>query len=97
MSKLSKHIWKNHRAAQIRRIKAGLKASQIHNPLVEDFLNSLKTAPANAARQYKKMATRQRNHIDKTMRQLRPYLPPEITLAWEVTKAVIDPVLYEGD
>lgn len=97
MSKLSKHMWKNHREAMRRRIKAGLKKTEIHNPLVQDFLNSLKTAPANAVRQYKRMATRQRRHIDRTMIQLRPYLPPEINIAWEVTKAVLDPILFEAD
>lgn len=93
MSKLSKHIWKNHRAAQIRRIKAG-NAKRDQNPTVQDFIEALKENAGRAFTIYKEFRKRDYMVLKRTMDALEPYLPPEIKVAWKTIESISD--RYEG-
>ena len=89
MSKLSKHIWKEHRTAQTRRIKAGLEASN-HNPTLQDFITALQDSPARAYRIYTVLRKRDFIVLKQTMDALESVLPLEVRLAWKAVEAIHD-------
>lgn len=93
MSKLSKHIWKYHREAQIRRIRAG-NHKKDQNPTVQDFIEALKDNAGRAFTIYKEFRKRDYMVLKRTMDALEPYLPTEIRVAWKTIEAISD--RYEG-
>lgn len=93
MSKLSKHMWKNHRALMIRRIKAGLHEAD-QNPTIQDFIEALKENAGRAFTIYKEFRKRDYMVLKRTMDALEPYLPPDIKVAWKTIESIAD--RYEG-
>lgn len=89
MSKLSKHIWKNHRSMMIRRIKAGLRESD-QNPTIQDFITALKENASRAFRIYKEFRKRDYMVLKRTMDALEPFLPLEIKVAWKTIESIAD-------
>ena len=89
LSKVRKHLWKEHRNWMIRRIKQGKSRSK-SNPSTQDFIEALRTAPRRAVDIYKTYTERQYQHIKVVMDAVEPFLPPEIASSWKVIEAIHD-------
>lgn len=89
LSKMSKHRWKKHEATMVRKIKAGISASE-ENPNVQDFMTALLDSPRAALRIYASFTERQYQGIKKVMDALESVLPTELLVSWKAVEAMHD-------
>lgn len=91
LEKLRKHIWKNHRAWMIARMKAGQKNAQDNNPSVQDLIQGVKKGSTRAALSVARNMTESRyQQVKKVMDAVAPILPLKGQLAWEGVEAAHD-------
>ena len=89
LSKMSKHRWKKHELTMVRKIKAGIRASE-ENPNVQDFMTALLDSPRAALRIYASFTERQYQGIKKVMDALEPVLPENLRVSWKAVEAMHD-------
>ena len=89
LSKIRKHIWKEHESWMKRRIKAGKDGSQ-DNPTLQDFTTALKGAPARAIAIYKDMTEAQYRYTKGIMDAVEHLLPLEVQASWKIIEAIHD-------
>lgn len=91
LSVLRKHIWKEHRAWIITRIKAGQRTAAQDNPSVQDIMQAIQKGSTRAALAVSKRMTEGRyQQIKKVMDAVSPLLPLKAQLAWEGVEAAHD-------
>lgn len=91
LSALRKHIWKEHRAWIISRIKAGKRAAEADNPTVQDLIQGIQKGSARAGLAVSKRMTEGRyQQVKKVMDAVSPLLPLKAQLAWEGVEAAHD-------
>ena len=89
LSKIRKHIWKEHRSWMIRRIKAG-KDRSADNPTLQDLVVALKAAPERAISIYKDMTEAQYRYTKSIMDVMEQVLPVEVRASWKIIEAIHD-------
>ena len=89
LSKMRKHIWKEHESWMKRRIKAGKDRSK-DNPTLQDLMTALKGAPTRAIAIYKDMTEAQYRYTKGVMDAMEPILPVEVRASWHIIEAIHD-------
>ncbi len=91
LSALRKHLWKEHRAWMIARIKAGKRNAEATNPSIQDLMQAIQKGSARAGIAVAKLMTEARyQQVKKVMDAVSPMLPLKAQLAWEGTEAAHD-------
>lgn len=91
LSKVRKHIWKEHESWMKRRIKAGKDRSK-DNPTLQDMVVALKGAPERAIAIYKSMTEAQYRYTKGVMDVMEQVLPIEVTASWKIIEAIHDQI-----
>ena len=84
-----KHVWKEHRASMIRRIKEGKRTSD-DNPTVQDFIAALQGQPARAIQVYQTLRKRDWIQLKRVMDAIEPLLPIDVKATWRAVEAFHD-------
>ena len=91
LSALRKHLWKDHRAWMIARIKAGKRKASSDNPSVQDMIQALEKGSSRAATSVARAMTEGRyQQVKQVMDAVSPMLPLKARLAWEGVEAAHD-------
>ncbi|MBA7580937.1 hypothetical protein ES708_22835 [subsurface metagenome] len=91
LSALRKHLWKEHRAWMIARIKAGRRNSDLNNPSIQDLMQAVNKGSTRAGIAVAKLMTEQRYQaVKKVMDTVQSMLPLKAQLAWEGIEAAHD-------
>ena len=89
LSKLRKHLWKEHRAWMMRRIKVG-KAKEGGNPAIVRLLRDLATGDFIPG--YKKYKRSQYEFLKPALDILSKHLPPAMQVAWKMVDRLADTI-----
>ncbi|MBA7707911.1 hypothetical protein ES703_116795 [subsurface metagenome] len=91
LSKIRKHIWKEHRAWMVARIKAGQRTSNANNPSLQDLIQGVQKGSSRAAISVARQMTEGRyQQVKKVLDVVQPILPLKAQLAWEGVEAAHD-------
>lgn len=91
LSVLRKHLWKDHRAWMIRRIKAG-KSKDGGNPVIVRLLRDLSTGDFIPG--YKKYKRANYEALKPALDILAKHLPPAMQVAWKAVDKLAD-IIYK--
>lgn len=89
LAAVRRHYKKKHKNTIGQRISRGLRSSN-ENPTDRNFIIAIQEGARAALKAYGKMTERQFQRTKRTMRALKPILPPETVLVWEFIEAVHD-------
>jgi len=88
LSKIRKHIWKEHRAWITARIKAGQRNSSAGNPSIQDLVQGIQKGSARAGLAVARQMTEGRyQQTKRVMDVVSPMLPLKAQIAWEAVEA----------
>ena len=96
IGEVRRHMYKDHRAIMVSRIKAGLKRSQDTNPSIQDLVSALRGGSVRSAMGVRHLMTEKRYQSAKVVLDaLEPVMPNKMLIAWQAVEAVHDLVKHK--